>query len=187
MKINYLLIFINVAIFIIANSLNVHDETIFMGANNNYFVLIQGQYYRLFTAIFLHTNYIHLLINMFSLFQVGSFLEDGLGKFKFLILYLLSGLGGSLFSMLFQKEVLSVGASGAIFGLIGALLAWSVIKNQWSITKIVILNLALNIIITLTVPNIDNFGHFGGFFTGFSLGLLLFLTGPNIVLVDNKN
>lgn len=200
MKVSLILVFINVSIFLILDIISIslalfevsditeylyliRSNTIRLGGNNNTLVLQQGEYYRLFTSIFLHVNFVHLAVNMFSLWQVGSFLEDGMSKIKFLTLYFLSGLGGSIFSVLFQEGVLSVGASGAIFGLIGALLSWSVLKKQWEITKIVMLNLILNLFITLSVPGIDNMAHLGGFLTGLILGLAFFTTGPKVVLV----
>ena len=185
MKTHLYLIFINISVFLISYLFNVHNLIILLGANNASLVFDQGEYYRLFTAMFLHSSLTHLIANMFSLWQIGSFLEGGISPIKFLLLYFISGLFGSFFSIFFQDNILSVGESGAIFGLIGALLSWSLLKKQWSIVRIVMLNLILNIFITLSIPNIDSFGHLGGFLAGFLLGFLFFSTGPKVVLVED--
>ena len=128
-----------------------------------------GEYYRVFTAMFVHANLIHLLCNMYSLFIIGSQVENFLGKKKFIIIYLISGLIGGFMSMAFTTNF-SVGASGAIFGLMGALVYFgyhyrlylsTVIKSQ--IIPLIILNLSLGFILT----GIDNFAHIGGLIGGY--------------------
>lgn len=128
-----------------------------------------GQIYRLFTGIFLHANVLHLAFNCYALYLLGIQLESFMGKLKYLIIYLFSGLTGALFSMIFTNNALSIGASGAIFGIMGSLVYFgyhyrvylgNVIKTQ--IIPIIILNLAIGFLSS----GIDNFAHIGGLIGG---------------------
>lgn len=128
-----------------------------------------GQYYRLISGMFMHGSIWHLLINCYSLYVLGSQIESFLGKFKFTIIYFLSGLMGSLFSIIFNGNVASIGASGAIFGLMGALVYFgyhyrvylgNVIKSQ--IIPLIIANLVFGFVMT----GVDNAAHVGGLIGG---------------------
>lgn len=129
-----------------------------------------GQYYRLFTAAFLHADIFHLLFNCYALYIIGSQVESYLGKFKYIVIYIISIFSSSLLSMLFAGgNYFSVGASGAIFGLMGALLYFgyyyrvylgNVLKSQ------IIPLIVINLIIGFVAPDIDNFGHIGGLIGG---------------------
>ena len=128
-----------------------------------------GQYYRIFSSIFIHAGILHLLCNMYSLFIIGSQVESFLGKKKFIFIYLISGIIGNLMSMIFNSGY-SVGASGAIFGLMGSLVYFgyhyrlylsSVIKSQ--IIPLIIFNLLLGFMIS----GVDNFAHIGGLIGGY--------------------
>lgn len=126
--------------------------------------------FRLISSIFLHGGIIHLLCNMYSLYIIGPQLESFFGKIKFIIIYIFSGIVGNLLSMtLLQSNVVSVGASGALFGLLGSLLYFGyhyrvylsgVIKSQ--IIPLIILNL----LIGFSVPGINNLAHIGGLLGG---------------------
>ena len=163
--VTYALIIINVIVFL----LSLFNESIIqMFAVNRFFIADLGQYYRLLTGIFLHANFLHLIFNMYALYVIGMQLESFLGKGKYLAVYLLSGLGGSMLSIFFSNGY-SVGASGAIFGLMGALLYFgyhyrvyldSVVKSQ--IIPLIILNL----LIGFTSTGIDNWAHIGGLVGG---------------------
>ena len=137
------------------------------GANSALFVKL-GQYWRLITCMFLHADIIHLLCNMYALYVVGPRVEDFFGKKKFLLIYFLSGISGSLLSLGLNNNVVSVGASGAIFGLFGALLYFgysyrgyvgAMIKSQ--ILPAILVNLAISF-----MPGIDLWGHVGGLIGG---------------------
>lgn len=128
-----------------------------------------GQYYRLFTGMFLHGSIFHLIFNSYALYVIGSQIESFLGKFKFLIIYLAGGLMGSLFSITFNGNVASIGASGAIFGLMGALVYFgyhyrvylgNVIKSQ--IIPLIVFNLVLGFVMS----GVDNSAHIGGLIGG---------------------
>lgn len=163
--ITYALIIINVIVFILSMF---NDSILQMFAVNRFYIVELGQYYRLFTGIFLHASILHILFNMYALYVIGMQLESFLGKWKYLIVYLLSGLGGSMLSIFFDNGF-SVGASGAIFGLMGALLYFgyhyrvyldSVVKSQ--IIPLIIINL----LIGFSSTGIDNWAHIGGLVGG---------------------
>lgn len=134
----------------------------------NRFFILHGEYYRLITGTFIHSGLLHLVFNCYALYIIGSQVENYLGKFKYLIVYLFSALSGSLLSILFSNSF-SVGASGAIFGLMGALVYFgyhyrvyleTVIKSQ------ILPLIALNIFIGFAVEGIDNAAHIGGLIGG---------------------
>ena len=137
----------------------------------------RGEYYRLFTSIFLHAGIIHLLCNIYSLYVIGPQAENFYGKIKYLIIFIVSGISGSLLSTaLSGNNAVSVGASGAIFGLLGAILYFgyhyrvylgNVLKSQ--IIPLIILNL----IIGFSFTGIDNFAHIGGLIGGIFASMAL--------------
>ena len=125
----------------------------------------QGEYYRLVTAAFLHAGLLHILFNMFALAQIGPLLEQALGRARFLTLYLLSAIGGSVAGyVLAPPNQPSVGASGAIFGLFGAY--YVVVRRLGGETGSIVVLLVINLAITFTVPSIDWRAHLGGLVTG---------------------
>ena len=176
--ITYALIIINVLVFIAMYIFGKGSEDtltlLLFGAN--YPVLVRaGDYYRLITSAFLHAGLLHLIFNNYALYVIGSQLESFLGKAKFLIIYLVSAICGSLMSMLFSDGI-SVGASGAIFGLLGSLLYFgynyrvylgTVLKSQ--IIPLIILNLVIGFI----TPGIDNAAHIGGLLGGLGMTMAL--------------
>lgn len=140
-----------------------------LGANNRLLVM-KGDIYRLFTCAFLHGNIIHLAINMYSLWIIGSQVETFVGKFKFTIIYILSTLMASLFSVIFLKNGMSVGASGAIFGLLGAFLYFGYHYRLYlsnALTTQIIPIVILNLILGFTITGIDNAAHIGGLIGGY--------------------
>ena len=139
-----------------------------MGANNIFF-LRMGQVWRLVTYAFLHLNVIHLFTNMYSLYVLGTQVESKFGKIRYIIIYLISAIAGGLLSAGFTNFI-SVGSSGAIFGLSGAILYFGLrfrlyLKDavKTRILPIILLNLAIGFII----PGIDNACHIGGLIAGF--------------------
>ena len=149
------------------------------GANASPLV-VRGEYWRLFTANFLHIGLPHLLFNSYALVVLGPEVEALFGSPRLITLYLLSGLSGSIVSFgLHTGSRLSAGASTAIFGLVGALLAFF-IRNRRHFGDVgrrrvnhYLFVAALNLYIGLSVPGIDNLGHIGGFAGGLTLGWLL--------------
>ena len=132
-----------------------------------------GEWWRLITSGFLHGSIIHLLFNMLVLFQLGSVFEQRLGRARFLGVYLLSLMGGSLGALLLQPATGSaLGASGAVFGLMGAVLALTR-KGRSPIESSVGGLLAINLIITFVIPGISIGGHVGGLVAGLLGGLVI--------------
>lgn len=177
-----ILIFICIVMFLLMYILGNGSEDIrtllLFGAN--YRPLIEaGQVWRLCTSIFLHIGIIHLIVNMYALFIIGRQLENFLGKWKYLVVFLGSGIVGSLLSIVVHSSV-SAGASGAIFGLLGSLLYFgyhyrlylgSVLKTQ------VIPVILLNLMIGFLLPGIDNFAHIGGLVGGYLLTMIVGVPG----------
>lgn len=124
-----------------------------------------GQYERLLTSAFLHYGLVHLLFNMWALYVIGQPLELWLGRVRFAALYLMSALGGSVLVLLFSPlNVNTLGASGAIFGLFAAMFV--VARRMRFEARGIILVIALNLMITFTLPGISWQGHIGGLITG---------------------
>lgn len=139
------------------------------GGNVGYYTK-NGEFYRLITCIFLHASIVHLLCNMYSLYIVGPQIESFYGKLKYIFIFFFSGICGSILSLAFSSDnIVSVGASGAIFGLLGSIVYFgyhyrvylgNVLKSQ--IIPIIILNLLIGFMVT----GIDNFAHIGGLIGG---------------------
>ena len=166
--ITYVLITVCVLMFIISGFGYDSDKLILFGANVGILVK-SGDIYRLVSCMFLHAGILHLVLNMYSLYVVGPRVEDFFGKWKYLLIYFISGISGSLLSVGLNGNVIAVGASGAIFGLFGALVYFgysyrgyigAIIKSQ--IVPIVIYNLVMGFFI----PGIDMWGHIGGLIGG---------------------
>lgn len=135
-----------------------------------------GEVYRLITYMFLHGGFLHIFFNMYSLYIVGPKVEDFYGKWKYLLIYMISGISGGLLSIALNGEVISIGASGAIFGLFGALLYFGynyrgyigqIVRSQ--VLPIVIYNL----IIGFFISGIDMWGHVGGLIGGLIASYML--------------
>lgn len=179
----YMLITINVLVYLIVGFVSFYyykgsiieidnRALVMLGAMVNILVE-EGQYYRLFTCAFLHSSIIHLALNMYALNSLGSILEKILSKGKLLTIYIVSAILASYGSYLSTRSVykvsISVGASGAIFGLLGALLVIAFLNRKVigkallkSVTEVVI----VNIIIGFLIPNIDNVAHVSGLIVG---------------------
>ena len=128
----------------------------------------QGEYYRLFTAMFMHYGVIHLLMNMWALWILGRTLEALFGPVRFLAVYLVCGLGGDVAAYVFQPGALTAGASGAIFGLFAVLFV--ALRRLRLSTASVVPIIVINLIFTLSVPGISIAGHIGGLATGALVG-----------------
>jgi membrane associated rhomboid family serine protease len=127
-----------------------------------------GEYYRLFTAMFMHFGVIHLLMNMWALWVLGRVLEAMFGPMRFLAIYLVCGLGGTVATYVFEPGALSAGASTAIFGLFGVLFV--ALRRLRLSTATVLPIIVINVIFTLTVKGISISGHFGGLIVGALVG-----------------
>jgi rhomboid protease GluP len=136
-----------------------------------------GQVWRLLTCAFLHSSLMHIAFNMYSLYIIGPQIQQIYGSKKYLIIYIGSCIAASTLSYLMSPYSISVGASGGIFGLMGALLIFGVIERHriqkkfiWSLMQIIIINL----LIGLSVKNIDNSAHIGGLIGGMLIGYIAY-------------
>lgn len=143
-------------------------------------VLLSREYGRIIYSMFLHAGIDHLFNNMVILFFLGAMIEKVTGHIQLLLIYLLSGIGANICSLLYKvmtmDSMTSVGASGAIFGLDGVLLAWILLDRQAmpDVTpRRVLLMIVLSLYSGFTAHNIDNAAHVGGLLTGFAAGALL--------------
>ncbi len=147
---------------------------ILLGAKVNN-LIHQGQYYRLISCMFLHGGMLHLGVNMYSLYAIGPMVEKVYGKVKYTAIYFVSGICASIFSYIFSTSV-SIGASGAIFGLLGAVLVFAIKskgKTGNAFIKSILSVIFINIFIGATLPNIDNFAHIGGLLGGMIISFLV--------------
>lgn len=176
--ITYILILTNIIVFMLmymlGNGSNDTKTLIDFGAN--YVILTKsGEYYRIITSAFLHIGAVHLLLNMYSLYIVGTQVEYFYGKIKYLIIYCFSAIMGSLFTVaLSSSNTVAAGASGAIFGLLGAILYFGVKYRGYignSIINQIIPVVVLNLIIGFTTPGIGNAAHIGGLIGGYLISM----------------
>lgn len=186
----YAIIAINILVFVLLEIIGSTKDSEFMysmGAMYPDSITNDKEYWRFFTATFMHFGIMHLANNMIMLGASGVILEDALGHVKYLILYMLAGVGGNILSYLQMIETgqyaVAAGASGAIFGGLGALL-WIVIKHKGhykTLTKRgVIFMIALALYYGLTTAGVDNWGHIGGLIAGFVLAILLYRENQQI-------
>lgn len=179
--VSIILVIINAVIFLICTFSGEMLYNIGDISPNSFFT--EGEYYRVVSAMFLHADITHIVNNMLLLAGLGAMLEKEIGHMSFFVLYFLSGLGGQAASLgykLFADEwyVSSIGASGAIFGLVGVLLAMALcrVTPMPNVTwQRVVLVVAYSLYSGIRAANIDNAAHIGGFVSGFLLGLLLCL------------
>jgi membrane associated rhomboid family serine protease len=158
------------------------DSLIRWGADFGPRTITQGEWWRLFTSMFLHIGFLHLAFNMFVLWQAGPFVERLLGNIGFLMVYLVSGLAGGLASLAWHPFVVSAGASGAIFGVYGALLGFLLPRSD-SVPSVVLLPIARSAVIFIGYNVVYGFihegtdiaAHLGGLAAGFVCGLAMSL------------
>ncbi|KAL6137742.1 hypothetical protein ACLB2K_063031 [Fragaria x ananassa] len=164
-----------------------------LGALFRNLVVEEGQGWRLVTCMWLHVGLVHLLVNMISLLFVGIRLEQEFGFIRIGLLYLLAGLGGSLASAIHQRQIkelqVSVGASGALFGLLGAMLSelftnWTIYTRKCIALLILVIVISLNLALGF-IPRVDSSAHIGGFLAGFFVGFVI-LVRPQFGYVNRK-
>ena len=139
--------------------------------------IADGEYWRLLTAGFLHAGFLHLAFNMFALYVLGGMLEPAIGRLRFGLIYFVSLLAGSFGALLLEPDAATVGASGAIFGLMGA--AVVIMRNRGinPMESGLGLRIGLNLLITFTIPGISIGGHLGGLIGGAVAAFVLFDLG----------
>lgn len=182
-----ILLGVNVLIYLIGMPLG---EAVYnKGALITYKVLMDGEFYRIFTAMFLHAGTEHIVNNMLMLATVGAIVEQYTGHGFFFILYIISGIFGNLLSMAYELRNnlnwISVGASGAIMGIVGFLVVWIIINRQRFVkNKSLMMRIGLFAIFLVNAcffqEGANTVAHLGGFITGVVLGII------NIVLLKNR-
>ncbi|MFO7153813.1 MAG: rhomboid family intramembrane serine protease [Caldicoprobacter oshimai] len=172
--VTYTILGLNVAVWLVMSfigtvfDISLNHQLLYFGAKVNE-LIAEGEYWRLFTAMFLHVGVMHLLFNSYALYVYGPIVEKLYGKIRFVIIYVLSGLMGSLFSYLFSPNP-AAGASGAIFGLMGSLLYFRKRRRntfQRAFGPGLFIIIGINLLFGFIQPGIDNWGHIGGLIGGF--------------------
>jgi len=133
-----------------------------------------GDWWRLITAGFLHSSLLHLALNMYFLYVLGTLLEPSIGKLRFATIYFVSLIGGSFGALLLDPDKFTVGASGAVFGMMGAAILAMRARGIDPMQSGLGVTLLLNLGITFLIPNISIGGHLGGLFAGGLVGYLMF-------------
>lgn len=171
----YVALAVNILAFI-ASSWVGQETALLLGAKINQ-AIAAGQYWRLFTAILLHANLLHIFFNSYALYALGPGVEGPYGSWRFLVIYLMSGLAGSSMSFLLSPYA-SVGASGAIFGLIGTTTIYyyhyrdRLVAGRARLANIVAIT-AYNLLYGFVAAGVDNWAHIGGLLAGLVLGWFL--------------
>lgn len=182
--VNGMIIAVNVIYFLYLELAGSTDDLHFMvdhGAMFAPYVVEYKEYYRLFTSIFMHFGIDHILNNMVILFVLGDNLERALGKIKYFIFYIVCGVGANIISMQFNlsqyRNVVSAGASGAIFGVIGGLL-YAVVVNRGQLEDLSTRQLVMVVVCSLyfgfTSSGVDNIAHIAGLILGILMGIILY-------------
>lgn len=177
--------------FLVYNDLNGTQNVrvlIIFGAKVNP-LIAEGQIWRLFTAMFIHIGIFHLLVNLYALNALGPLVEGFFGHRRFLLIYLIGGLWGSVASYAFS-QALSAGASGAIFGLAGATTVYFLRYREnfgargRAILQNMVFIIGINLVFGLSVSGIDNWGHMGGLVGGaiVAYGLLPTYRAPTTLI-----
>jgi membrane associated rhomboid family serine protease len=185
------LLLANIAMFVVeilmgaASGFQTGSEIVDLGALQPVLVA-DGQYWRLFTAMFLHANVLHLAFNMYALYLFGNLIEQALGTVRFVLIYVLCGLLASITSFVFSHpSQVGVGASGAIFGLLGAWVAYNYRRRGSAMAaanlQTALLIVGINVFLGFSIQGIDNFAHLGGLASGAVAGWLAEGFGPRNV------
>lgn len=190
------LVVINIVVFLIMEMMGDTEDSAFMMKKGAVWppYILDGQYWRLFTATFMHFGFEHIMNNMLVLACSGPILENAMGHCQYVVLYLFAGIGGSALSFLQMlhsgKYAVAAGASGAIFGIIGALL-WIVIRHKGRYETLTGKGLLFMIVISLyygiSSGEVDNWGHIGGLVMGFVLSVIFYRKPCKTVDFSDEN
>ena len=184
-KITYSIIGINIVIYLFSaffsqDMIDMDMQTLVdMGALYGPLTVLKGEWWRLFTAMFLHGGMTHILMNMFSLYLIGRGVEMYFDTRSYLIIYLFSGLLGGLASLYMHPNSVGIGASGAIFGVFGALAGFflahrdKIAAHSKAFMKDFGIVLGINLFLGLSIPSIDVSAHIGGLIIGIIGGFVI--------------
>ncbi len=187
-KMNLIIVMVNIVVFAVLSMLGDTENTQFMLEHGAEFAPLvrEGEYYRLVTSMFLHFGVDHIFNNMLVLIFLGDMLEQCVGKFRYLLIYLGGGIIGNIVSVWFafrsEDFAVSAGASGAVFAVIGALI-WLVLRKKGNLGEYsgrrLVLMAVLSVLQGLTAGGVDNCAHIGGLVSGFVLALVSCFDGGN--------
>ena len=177
------LILVNALVFLVVEFTGGSEDTLHMlqcGAAYTPSIL-DGEYFRIFTCMFLHFGAPHLINNMLVLFVLGQRLEPVVGKIKFILIYILGGLGGNLLSLFFdmqtEKYTLSAGASGAVFAVMGGMI-YVIIRHRGKVSDLTIRQMlimaAFSLYFGFASEGVDNIAHIGGLLCGFLTAVIFY-------------
>jgi len=196
-KLTYTLIALNILSYILAafqsqslTDMNL-EALVNMGALYGPLTVLQGEWWRLFTAMFLHGGMTHILMNMFSLYLIGRGAEMYFDTKSYLSIYLFSGIIGGLVSLYIHPESVGIGASGAIFGVFGALAGFflahkdKIATQSKAFMKDFAMIIGLNLVIGFSIPSVDVSAHIGGLIVGFLGGYFLSKSRHFLVLYSS--
>jgi membrane associated rhomboid family serine protease len=184
-----ILVAVNLAIYVagIGAGLQTRDQVIYDGGligsafnpiTQELIGVANGEWYRILTSGFLHANLMHVGFNMFILYRLGQLLEPALGRSRFLLVYSVSLVGGAFGVLLIDPDHLTVGASGAVFGVMGAAVAVFRARGVNIMDSGLGMTIMLNLGLTFLVPGISIGGHVGGLVAGYVAGEMLMSIGP---------
>lgn len=179
--ITYILIGINSLVFLLGLLFG-GDLLVGLFANYGPYIVERGQFYRLLTSEFVHVDIIHFGMNMYALYILGSQAEGFFGKWKFSLIYFLSAISGSLLSILLNQNAASIGASGAIFGLLGALLYFGYNFRVYlgnTLVREIVPIILMNLLLGFMVVGIDNYAHIGGLIGGYTTAMAVGLASKS--------
>lgn len=177
------LILINILVFVAVELTGGTDDTLHMLQCGAAYTpaIVGGEYYRIFTSMFLHFGPEHLLNNMLVLFVLGGRLEPVVGRIRYLLIYLLGGIGGNLLCIFLELKsddlAVSAGASGAVFAVMGAMI-YAVIRGRGHLEDLsarqILIMAAFSLYFGFTSEGVDNAAHVGGLLSGFLLAVILY-------------
>lgn len=180
-KVTYIILSVNVVIWLASEIIalfgpDYSSVLIYFGALEKDRVL-KGEIWRMVTSAFLHIGILHLLVNSYTLYQLGNFIEDFFGQRKLIATYVLTAIAGNILSLIFNSGAISAGASGALFGLTGLLLGNAWAKKDYTFDlpideRQLIPFVLFNLWFGYAMPGIDNWAHIGGLLGGIALGFI---------------
>jgi len=176
-QLTYALIAINLVAFVVTSAasggLSLTSSTLYEPGSLYALPVADGEYWRIVTSGFLHAGLLHIALNMYFLYYLGTLLEPSIGKLRFGLLYAVSLFGGSFGALLLSPNAATVGASGAVFGVMGAAILAMRARGIGLMESGLGITLALNVVISFR-PGISLGGHAGGLVAGFIVGYLMF-------------
>ncbi|SFD54202.1 rhomboid family peptidase. Serine peptidase. MEROPS family S54 [Lentibacillus persicus] len=185
----YILLAVNILLFFLLEMNG--DSTsparlIEFGAKYNPAIIEDGEWWRIISSMFLHIGIAHILLNMLAVYYLGTAVERIYGSLRFIVIYFMAGIGGGLASFAFTTNV-SAGASGALFGLFGALLFFGCIHRRIFFQTMgmnLLIVIGINIVFGLSVPQVDNGAHMGGLISGFVASAVLYLPKKKNLIIQ---